>query len=131
MKKLLLILFISLGLIGCSSTSFLASPSPQVTIGGESYDWKKWDCYDWRGVKYILRVGYVPEISDSKGILFLKGSHESGIDTTHSLRGVQHRWEWDDYIIVIESDGIGHFYDFTGAKSGEERASKEVYKCRT
>ena len=131
MKKLLLLLLLSLGLIGCSSTSFLASPPPQVTIGGESYNWKKWNCYDFVYGGYILSIGYVPEISDSRGVLFLKGSSNSGIDTTHSLRGVQHRWEWDDYIIVIESDGIGHFYDFTGAKSGEERASKEVYKCRT
>ena len=124
MKKitLLLILLLSLGLIGCSSTSYLASPSPQVTIGGESYDWKKWDCYDRFGDgKYLLRIGYVPEISDSKGILFLKGSSDSGINTTHSLRGVQHFWKWDSYTIVIESDGTGYFYD--------DGNPTESYKC--
>jgi hypothetical protein len=120
-------------LSSCSSTSDILSPSPspspEVTIDGETYNWKSWDCYDWMGEVYILRIGYVPEISDSKGILFLKGSFDSGINTTHSLRGVHHRWEWDDYIIVIESDGTGHFYDFTGAKKNEERMSKETYKC--
>jgi hypothetical protein len=67
MKKLLLILFISLGLIGCSSTAPL-----QVEVGSESYDWKKWDCYDRYDNYYLLSVGYIPEISDSKGVLFLK-----------------------------------------------------------
>ena len=129
MKKLLLLLLLSFGLIGCSSTSYLASPSPQVTIDGETYNWKRWDCYDFVYDHYILGIGYVPEISDSKGILFLKGSSESGIYTTHSLEGVQHHWEWDDFKIVIESGGIGHFYDFSGAKSGETRIASETYKC--
>ena len=127
MKKLLILLLLSLALIGCSSTSYLASPSPEVTIGGKTYNWKRWNCYDFVYDNYILGIGYVPEISDSKGILFLKDS--KGIDTTHSLRGVQHHWEWDDFKIVIESDGTGLFYDFTGAKWGEERTAKEVYKC--
>ena len=130
MKKLLLLLLLSLGLIGCSSTSDLASPSPspQVTVDGETYNWKRWNCYDFFDDHYILGIGYVPEISDSKGILFLKDS-ESGIDTIHSLQGVQHHWEWDDFKIVIQSDGDGYFYDFTGAISGEKRAWKEDYKC--
>tara|TARA_A100001037_G_C14951323_1_gene545142 strand:- start:666 stop:854 length:189 start_codon:yes stop_codon:yes gene_type:complete len=31
--------------------------------------------------------------------------------------------------IVIDSDGTGRFYNFTGAKEGEERTSREVYEC--
>ena len=120
MKKLLLLLFISLGLIGCSSTALeqidFGSESYtaplQVDVGSESYDWKKWDCYDYTygGGEYLLSVGYIPEISDSRGLLLLKDS-ESPIDTVHSLRGVQHFWEWDSYTIVIKSDGTGVFYD--------------------
>ena len=106
MKKLLILLLLSLGLIGCSSTA-----PEQVKFDSESYDWKKWDCYDWRvNGEYILSVGYIPEIGDSKGILFVKGA-DSHIDTFHSLRGVQHFWEWDSYTIVIESNGIGRFYN--------------------
>ena len=72
-----------------------------------------------------MSVGYIPELSDSRGILFLKDS-ESGIDTIHTLKGVRHYWNWEKYQIVIDSD---RFWDFTGAKSGEERLSKEVYEC--
>jgi hypothetical protein len=123
MKKLLLILFISLGLIGCSSTA-----PEKVDVGSESYDWKKWNCYDRFDGYYLLSVGYIPELSDSRGILFLKNS-ESGIDTIHSLQGVQHYWIWEDFQIVIKSDGTGLFYDFSGAEPDETRIASEVYEC--
>ena len=123
MKKLLLLLLLSLGLIGCSSTA-----PEKVDVGSESYDWKKWNCYDRFDGYYLLSVGYIPELSDSRGILFLKNS-ESGIDTIHSLQGVQHYWIWEDFQIVIKSDGTGLFYDFSGAEPDEIRIASEVYEC--
>ena len=103
-------------LTSCSSTAPLI-----VEVGSESYDWKKWDCYDWRvNGEYILSIGYIPEIGDSKGILFVKGA-DSHIDTFHSLRGVQHFWEWDSYTIVIESNGTGRFYN--------DETPEERYEC--
>ena len=92
-------------LSSCSSTVHST-----VEVGSESYDWMKWDCYDFIDGGYILSVGYIPEIGDSKGILFVKDV-DSHIDTFHSLRGVQHFWEWDSYTIVIESNGTGRFYN--------------------
>tara|TARA_B100001079_G_scaffold235309_1_gene217125 strand:- start:83 stop:421 length:339 start_codon:yes stop_codon:yes gene_type:complete len=79
-------------------------------VGSESYDWKKWDCYDFIDGGYILSVGYIPEIGDSKGILFVKDV-DSHIDTFHFLRDVQHFWEWGSYTIVIESNGTGRFHN--------------------
>ena len=122
MKKLLLLL-ITLTFFGCSSTAPLT-----VVVGSESYDWKQWDCYNFVYGEYILSVGYIPEISDSRGILFLKDS-ESGIDTIHSLQGVQHYWNWEDFQIVVKSDGTGFFYDFSGAEPGETRIASEMYNC--
>ena len=133
-EKLLLILFISLGLIGCSSTAPLSTTplTPlQVEVGSESYNWKYWNCYDFFDDRYILTIGYIPELELDgyhSGKLFLKDA-DSPIDTVYQLKGIQHRWDWDSYAIVIQSDRTGLFYDFTGAKSGEERTSKEVYKC--
>ena len=102
-------------LSSCSSTV----PS-SVEVGSESYDWKKWDCYDFIDARYILSVGYIPEIGDSKGVLFVKGA-DSHTDTFHSLRDVQHSWEWDSYTIVIESNGTGRFYN--------NETPEERYEC--
>ena len=129
MKKLLLILFLSLGLIGCSE-----SVPEQVKFETESYDWKKWDCfaYGYAG-DFILTIGYIPELKRdgyAVGKLFLKDA-DSSIDTIYQMKGVQHYWNWEDFQIVIDSDGTGRYYDFTGASEGEERTSREVYECTT
>ena len=127
MKKLLLLLFISLGIVGCSETS-----PQQVKFDDESYEWKKWDCfaYGYAG-DFILTIGYIPELKKdgyAVGKLFLKDA-ESPIDTVYQMKGVQHNWEWDKYRIVIDSDGTGRYWDFSNADVGEEVMSKEVYEC--
>ena len=129
MKKLLLLLFISLGLIGCSE-----SVPEKVDVNNQSYDWKKWDCfaYGYAG-DFILTIGYIPELKRdgyAVGKLFLKDA-DSSIDTIYQMKGVQHYWNWEDFQIVIDSDGTGRYYDFTGASEGEERKSREVYECTT
>ena len=114
-------------LTSCSSTA-----PQQVKFDSESYDWKKWDCHEYGyGGKYLLTIGYIPELTEdgfSVGKLFLKDA-TSPIDTIYSLNGVQHYFVWEDFQIVIDSDGTGRFWDFTGAKKGELRDSKETYEC--
>ena len=120
-------------------TSCSESVPEKVTsnVTSESYDWKKWDCYEYGyGGKYLLSIGYIPELKNDnfyEGKLFLKDT-TSPIDTLYSLKGVQHYFNWfassdQSYQIVIDSDGTGRFYDFTGAEDGEERTSKETYEC--
>lgn len=73
MKKLITLLF----------SLMISFSSYGEEVGSESYDWKKWDCYDWRiNGEYILSIGYIPEIGDSKGILFVKD-----IDSLKSVYG--------------------------------------------
>jgi len=131
MKKLLLILLISLGIVGCSETS-----PQQVKFDNESYQWKKWDCFatGYAG-DFILTIGYIPELKKdgmAVGKLFLKDS-DSPIDTVYQMKGVQHNWEWeangDTFKIVIESDGTGRYWDFSGTEDGEMVMSKESYSC--
>ena len=131
MKKLLLILFISLGIVGCSETS-----PQQVKFDNESYQWKKWDCFAWGYAgDFILTIGYIPELKKdgmAVGKLFLKDS-DSPIDTVYQMKGVQHNWEWeangDTFKIVIESDGTGRYWDFSDTEDGEMVMSKESYSC--
>ena len=125
-------------IITLSILAILASCSESVpekvtsNVTSKSYDWKKWDCYEFFDGGYLLSVGYITELPKidgfSPGKLFLKGS-ESAIDTVYRLQGVQHYWNWEDFQIVIDSDGTGRYYDFTGASEGEERTSKELYEC--
>ena len=131
MKKLLLILFISLSIVGCSETS-----PQQVKFDNESYQWKKWDCFatGYAG-DFILTIGYIPELKQdgyAAGKLFLKDA-ESPIDTIYQMKGVQHNWEWeangDTFKIVIESDGTGRYWDFSDTEDGEMVMSKESYSC--
>ena len=131
MKKLLLILLISLGIVGCSETS-----PQQVKFDDESYQWKKWDCFatGYAG-DFILTIGYIPELKKdgmAVGKLFLKDS-DSPIDTVYQMKGVQHNWEWeangDTFKIVIESDGTGRYWDFSDTEDGEMVMSKESYSC--
>ena len=119
---------VAIGLSGCESAPY---QPPQISIGSDTYDWVKWDCFDFVYTsKHLLSVGYVPEIKNSKGVLFLKDS-DSGINTQHSLEGVQHVWRWDLYYqIAIDSDGTGYFYDFSGAGIDEKVKPRELYKCR-
>ena len=120
-------------------TSCSESVPEKVTSSytSESYDWKKWDCYEFGyGGKYLLTIGYIPELKNDsfyEGKLFMKDT-ASPIDTLYTLRGVQHYFNWlpsdnESYQIVIDSDGTGRFYDFSGAEAGEERLSKETYEC--
>ena len=127
MKKLLLLLFISLGLIGCSE-----SVPKKVDVNNQSYDWKKWDCfaYGYAG-DFILTIGYIPELKRdgyAVGKLFLKDA-DSSIDTIYQMKGVQHEWTWEDYQIKIDSDGTGRYWDFSDADQGEMVTSSEVYEC--
>ncbi len=131
MRKLLLILFISLGIVGCSETS-----PQQVKFDNESYQWKKWDCFAWGYAgDFILTIGYIPELKKdgmAVGKLFLKDS-DSPIDTVYQMKGVQHNWEWeangDTFKIVIDSDGTGRYWDFSDTEDGEMVMSKESYSC--
>ena len=127
MKKLFLILFISLGIVGCSETS-----PQQVKFDDESYEWKKWDCfaYGYAG-DFLFTIGYIPELKRdgyAVGKLFLKDA-DSSIDTIYQMKGVQHYWNWEDFQIVIKSDGTGFFYDLSGAEPGETRIVSEMYNC--
>jgi len=131
MKKLLLILFISLGIVGCSETS-----PQQVKFDDKSYQWKKWDCFatGYAG-DFILTIGYIPKLKKdgmAVGKLFLKDS-DAPIDTIYQMKGVQHNWQWvangDTFEIIIESNGDGRYWDFSDTEEGETVMSKETYSC--
>ena len=115
-------------------TSCSVSVPEKVTSSytSESYDWKKWDCYEFTSSgKYLFTIGYIPEINAEgyyEGKLFLKDT-TSPIETAYRLSGVQHEWEWEKYQIRIDSNGTGRYWDFSNAGEGEMVDSSELYEC--
>ena len=75
-------------LAGCSE-----SVPEKVDVASQSFDWKKWDCYEFSyGGKYLFTIGYIPELKKdgyAVGKLFLKDT-ESPIDTIYERTGMQH-----------------------------------------
>ena len=120
-----LCLLSTLFLTSCGSTQ---SYKPQILINGEAKEWIKWDCSDFvDSWKHILTVGYMPN-DTSNGTIFIG---DDVINATHSLEGLQHRWDWGNnkYALIIQSDGTGLSYNFSGASFGESVKASEVYKC--
>ena len=115
-------------------TSCSESVPEKVTSSytSESYDWKKWDCYEFTSSgKYLFTIGYIPEINAEgyyEGKLFLKDT-KTPIETAYRLSGVQHEWEWEKYQIRIDSNGTGRYWDFSLAGEGEMVDSSELYEC--
>jgi len=125
-------------IITLSLVAVLASCSEsvpeKVDVASQSFDWKKWDCYEYGyGGKYLLTIGYIPELKKdgyAVGKLFLKDA-DAPIDTIYERTGVQHEWTWEEYQIRVDSDGTGRYWDFSDADSGEMVTSSEVYECTT
>jgi hypothetical protein len=125
-------------IITLSLVAILSSCSESVpekvtsSYTSESYDWKKWDCYEFSSSgKYLFTIGYIPEINAEgyyEGKLFLKDT-TSPIETAYRLSGVQHEWEWEKYQIRIDSNGTGRYWDFSNADEGEMVDSSELYEC--
>jgi len=125
LKLRFLIFLLLFGLIGCSS-----SPSrPQILINGVAKDWIAWQCNDFvTSWEKILTAGYMPN-DVSNGTIFLG---DTVINATHTLEGIHHNWYWNNnrYQIVIESDGTGYYYDFTGTKYGQTVKPSEMYSFK-
>tara|TARA_B110000503_G_C7051315_1_gene372450 strand:+ start:115 stop:993 length:879 start_codon:yes stop_codon:yes gene_type:complete len=159
MNRILIILFVSLGLSGCITTEDMNSASENIsntfpskkvepTIIEVQKDINKikftlWECFEYKPIykfqKHILTIGYFTEYEEIEnnvkiGMLFLENT-SSKIPTIYSLKGVQHEWSWGNedktlFQIIIDSKGTGRYWDFTGAKPNEERKSKETYECK-
>ena len=89
--------------------------------------------------KLILTIGYFPDFPKSDefkpGKLVLQNPKRT-IPVIYGLRGMKHTFMWGgkdsmDYMIDIDSSGIGRYYNFEGSKGNERRMSEEVYSCKT
>lgn len=111
-----------------------------VLLNGEAYSeedvggFTSWYCKDYveRG-RVLVEVGFFGDPGpEGYGFVLYDGGY-SGERAYYSRTGLEHRWGWGtnlDYVFVIEPDGTGLYYDFSGASVGERRSATEVYYCR-
>ena len=99
----------------------------------------RWNCEMIFSGKLILTIGYFPDVPPSDefkaGKLVLQNPKRT-IPVIYGLRGMKHTFMWGgkdsmDYMIDIDSSGIGRYYNFEGSKGNERRMSEEVYSCKT
>lgn len=123
------------------SPTLETSSNPRtIILDGEYYNEDEtgefvcWECKaytSWANVlaDTILEVGYFssPEF-EGKGFLLFDGGN-SGIKTFYKRYGVNRRWDWDSFSIVIEPSGAGYYYDFTNVPTGETTSASDLYKC--
>lgn len=123
------------------SPTLETSSNPRtIILDGEYYNEEEtgefisWECkaYSYSANVHdntLLEVGYFsnPEF-EGKGFLLFDGGN-SGIKTFYERYGVNRRWDWDKYSIVIEPDGIGSYYDFTNVPTGGTTSASGLYKC--
>lgn len=135
-------------LSGCAAMG----PAPSATHNGprtiildgeqisESPDRKfiTWRCADFSDDwgPTLVEVGIIPSgVVDTIGmgqgfVLFDNGY--TGRKATYHRDGLAHSWGWGEdfsYEFDIKADGTGLFYDFGGAKEGEARKPREIFKC--
>lgn len=119
---------LALPLIGTHSAAALDLPEA-----------KKWECRDFVGNdgRVLITLWHPVAIQpEGSGYIRLEDVGAS-FPTAFRLDGLSLRWNWDlgedgawEHSFVIEPDGIGKTYDFSGAEVGEKVSAKDVYRCK-
>jgi hypothetical protein len=94
-----------------------------------------WRCKDYSsGGKVLVEVGYFGADSNIGPGFVLYDGGNTGVRAYYNRSGLEHRWDWGtnstNFSFVIDTDGIGRYYDFSGVPKGELRNASSVYRCK-
>jgi len=119
---------LALPLIGTHSAAALDLPEA-----------KKWECRNLVGNDgRVLITLWHPVATQLEGSGYIRLEDAgASFPTAFRLDGLSLRWNWDlgkddawEHSFVIEPEGIGKTYDFSGAEVGEKVSAKNVYRCK-
>ncbi len=96
----------------------------------------EWTCKTYFMSTPVLNVGYFPKFKSDEisfGALTLENNEEV-YPAFHMIHGINNKFTWggkklDKYMIVIKPTNTGYYYDFSNAKKGEIRDSKQTLSC--
>ncbi len=102
---------------------------------GELGGIESWQCTDNEYTsKVLMELGFFKDPSYSDIGFILYDGTNTGDETDYRRNGLDHRWNWgvneSNFSFVIQTDGTGLYYDFTGVPTGEKISAKDVYHCR-
>jgi hypothetical protein len=112
-----------------------------ITIDGKSYkenEYTSWRCYkNLLSTKVLVEVGrFSAQELHMNGFILFDGGNIGEL-ISYKRAGLNHRWDWDKvgdnykYTFVIEPEGNGLYYDFSGTKNESSQKAKATYKCKT
>ena len=115
-------------------TQLIFDGEPPYAAPAEVGGFVSWACQDFVDRGILVEVGFFG-VSDLDGIGFiLYDGGFTGISTIYEREGLEHTWRWagtnSNYAFVIQLDGTGLYYDFSGVSTGETSKAKEVYVCK-
>ena len=97
----------------------------------------EWSCNTFFGNTAVLKIGYFPDTKKdddySLGALTLETDNDIKL-AVHRINGIEDKFSWggeglSKYVLIIKPNNTAYYYDFTDAKSGELRESKDMLKC--
>ena len=97
----------------------------------------EWSCDTFFGNTAVLKIGYFPDTKKdddySLGALTLETDNDIK-PAVHRINGIEDKFSWggeglSKYVLIIKPNNTAYYYDFTDAKSGELRDSKDMLKC--
>ncbi len=76
-----------------------------------------------------MEVGtFENQLWEKTGFVLYEGSNKGKL-THYKREGLNRRWDWDKYSVIIKPDGGGAYLDFTNVPAGESTHPDSVYKC--
>ncbi|SMP55788.1 hypothetical protein [Fibrobacter sp. UWB10] len=89
---------------------------------------ERWYAVDNYGDFYVrFQVGYF--IDNQIGFVLYEGGSQ-GVVAKYYRQGLDRRWDWDNYSIVINSDGIGLYYDFSISDDDGKAKPRTMFRMR-
>tara|TARA_R110002096_G_scaffold279095_3_gene473280 strand:- start:3585 stop:4025 length:441 start_codon:yes stop_codon:yes gene_type:complete len=140
---LLVLLFSSIAMTtSCNSLAVKSDPeNPRViTIDKKAYQenqYTSWRCYkNLLSTKVLVEVGRFNNQENNKGGFIIYEGGDTGEAIAYKRAGLNHRWDWNkvdgsySYTLVIDPEGNGLYYDFSGSKNESSQEAKANYKCK-
>ena len=90
--------------------------------------WRCFDRFDFDKTELLLTLARYQGEWSEYGVVTLSGVEP--ITTLFGIKGFKRRWDWDQYAVIVEPNGDGHYYDFSTTPDGETIPASMSFQCK-